>query len=164
MATCIYCASALEDGALICDLCGSSQPDQPSRRAPASIPALPPRVAASGKGSPRLILYGPDRRPRQEFPLGQDVTLIGRLDVAEGNFPDIDLSDWLDEGLARKVSRNHVLILRQRASQSVSLRPLPGNSGTQLETEMIGADQDHPLHSGARFILGGAVRFKFENQ
>jgi len=172
MAVCVFCGTPLEDGTLICDICGSSQPEEPARRVPvkpappppalAPVPATPAAQEKPHLLGPRLILFGPDKQPKQVFPLTKDATLIGRLDVVEGNFPDIDLRDCLDETAARKVSRSHVLILRQRASRSFVLRPLAGNSGTQLEAEMIPAGQDFPLAPGSRFVLGGVVRFKFE--
>jgi hypothetical protein len=109
-----------------------------------------------------LTLIGPDRQPLQYFSLDRDATLIGRLDALAGIFPDVDVDAWLDASIARKVSRQHALILRHRARGSYSLRPLAGNTGTQLETEMILPLQDYPLQSGHRMILGGMVRLKFE--
>jgi hypothetical protein len=53
-------------------------------------------------------------------------------------------------------------VLRARASGTISLRPLPGNTGTQLETEMVLPLHDYPLTPGQRIILGGVVRLKFE--
>ncbi|HZZ77669.1 MAG TPA: FHA domain-containing protein [Gemmataceae bacterium] len=113
-------------------------------------------------GTPCLVLYGPDRQPLQYFPLTKDATMIGRLDAVAGNFPDIDLDAWFDRATIRKISRQHALILRTRASASFALRPLVGNTGTQLERNMIQPMQDYPLAPGHRIILGGVIRFKFE--
>jgi hypothetical protein len=107
-------------------------------------------------------LYGLDRQPLQYFPLVRDVTVIGRQDPVAGHFPDIDLASWLGEDLVRKVSRAHVQVLHSRLDDCYFLRPLPGNTGTQLETDLVSAQQDYPLHPGSRIILGGAIRFKFE--
>jgi hypothetical protein len=60
------------------------------------------------------------------------------------------------------VSREHALVLRARSTGAFSLRPLAGNSGTQVEADMVPAEQDYPLAPGTRLILGGEVRFKFE--
>ena len=109
-----------------------------------------------------FFLYGPERQPLQYFPLTKDVTLIGRLDAVEGSFPDIDVRPFVDEATARKMSRRHALILRSRMADSYTLRPLPGNTGTQIEADMVPAQADYPLQPGTRMILGGAVRFKFE--
>jgi hypothetical protein len=114
-------------------------------------------------GTRCLVLYGPDRKPLHYFPLGQkDVSVIGRQDALAGHFPDIDLGAWLDTVSARRISRAHALVLHSRANDSFALRPLPGNTGTQIEASMVAAQQDYPLRAGTRLILGGAVRFKFE--
>jgi hypothetical protein len=88
--------------------------------------------------------------------------MIGRQDAVEASFPEIDVTEFLDEATARRVSRQHAMILHSRINDSFSLRPLAGNTGTQLETDMLAAQQDYPLKPGQRIILGGAVRFKFE--
>jgi hypothetical protein len=113
-------------------------------------------------GTPCLVLYGPDKQPLQYFALSKDTTLIGRLDAVAGNFPDIDLDEWFDRGTIRKISRQHALILRSRANNSFMLRPLVGNTGTQLEADLILPQQDYPLKPGHRIILGGVIRLKFE--
>jgi len=173
MTTCIFCGLNLEDGTLICEVCGSSQPEQPAAPA-AYVPRLTPTPRAppqpgppspapvASLTGPRLVLYGADKQPKQVFSLTKDATLIGRLDAVEGNFPDIDVKEWLDEAGARRVSRKHALIVRQRASNSYLLRPLPGNSGTQIEADMVSPGEDYPLAPGARFVLGASARFKFE--
>ena len=73
------------------------------------VPKKPP------PGTPCLVLYGPDRQPLQYFALEKDAMLIGRLDAVAGNFPDIDLDEWFDRTIIRKISRQHALILRTRA-------------------------------------------------
>jgi FHA domain len=113
-------------------------------------------------GTRCLVLYSAERQPLQYFPLTKDVTLIGRLDAVEGSFPDIDVRPFVDEATARKMSRRHALILRSRVADSYTLRPLPGNTGTQIEADMVPAQADYALQPGTRMILGGAVRFKFE--
>jgi len=88
--------------------------------------------------------------------------MVGRQDPVEGVFPDIDLAACLDPATARRVSREHVAIVHSRHDGSFLLRPMPGNTGTQLETDMVAAGQDYVLTPGSRIILGGAVRLKFE--
>jgi hypothetical protein len=129
-----------------------ARPDAPARPGPQ-------RPAA---GTRSLVLYGPDREPRAYFALNKDATLIGRLDAPAGNFPDIDLDEWLEPAQVRKISRQHALVLHSRATDQFSLRPLPGNTGTQIESEMVPPGVDYPLAAGQRFILGGVARFKFE--
>ena len=108
------------------------------------------------------MLYGPDKQPLQYFALTKDATLIGRLDAVAGNFPDVDLDEWFDRATIRRVSRQHALILRSRTAQTFALRPLVGNTGTQLEANMISPQQDYPLRPGQRIVLGGVIRLKFE--
>jgi hypothetical protein len=149
-------------------LCGfelvSSAPATAAPRAAPEAPPPPPALVLDKPppGTRCLVLYGPDRVPRHYFPLVKDVTSIGRQDPIEGSFPDIDLMEWLDDSAARRVSRQHALVLRSRVNDSFALRPLAGNTGTQLEADMLPAQQDFPLQPGQRLILGGVVRFKFE--
>jgi hypothetical protein len=126
------------------------------------VPAPPPATGRPAAGTPFLTLFGKDRQPLAYFPLTRDATLIGRLDALAGVFPDVDLDAHFEPAVTRKVSRQHALILRHRVNRSFSLRPLAGNTGTQLETEMVLPLQDYPLPPGSRLILGGAVRLKFE--
>src|SRR4051812_20591405 len=127
-------------------------PENPAAFAPIKPPA----------GTPCIVLYGEDRNPREYFPLTKDVLAIGRLDAVAGDFPDIDLNEWLEPAEARKISRQHALVVRMRAKKEFLLRPLPGNTGTQIEADMVLPGQDYPLIPGVRFVLGGAARFKFE--
>ena len=69
-----------------------------------------------------LTIQGPNKG--QRFPLDRDATVIGRQDPVTGHFPDIDVGDWLDAASARKVSREHALVLRSRATGTFALRPL----------------------------------------
>jgi hypothetical protein len=131
----------------------------------AATAVLSPEHAAPERppdGTRCLVLYGPDRKPLSYFPLTKDVTVLGRQDAAAGHFPDIDLSSWLEEASARKVSRAHALVLHSRQNDSFALRPLAGNTGTQIEFEMVRPQEDYPLRPGTRLVLGGVARFKFE--
>ncbi len=124
--------------------------------------AVTPAIVKPAPGTPCLVLFGTDKLPLQYFALSKDTTLIGRLDAVAGNFPDIDLDDWFDRSITRKISRQHAVILRSRASKTFSLRPLTGNTGTQLEGDMVAAQHDYLLKPGSRIILGGVIRLKFE--
>lgn len=128
-------------------------------QAPTTVPAGPTRPAA---GTPCLVLIGPDKRPAQYFSLTKDAVLIGRLDAVGGVFPEIDVTEWLEPAAARKVSRQHALVLRARSGGGFTVRPLAGNTGTQIEADMVAPLHDYPLQPGTRMILGGAVRFKFD--
>jgi len=124
-----------------------------------SLPSGPERPPA---GTPCLVLYGPDKQPQHYIRLEKDALLIGRTDAVAGIFPDIDVEALVEPGQARRVSRRHALLLRQRETGAFTLRPLPGNTGTQIDADMVAPQEDHPLAPGRRIILGGTVRFKFE--
>jgi Double zinc ribbon/FHA domain len=141
---------------------GSHAPAAPTPEPVAPVPVVKPAIELPPAGTRCLVLYGPDRQPLHYFPLTKDATLIGRLDAPAGNFPDVDLDDWLDSASTRKISRQHVLVLRSRATGGFSLRPLAGNTGTQLDAEMVLPEHDYPLTADQRVILGGVARFKFE--
>ena len=218
MAHCVICGEALPEGARICTICGSGQPESavptaaivtapvttsklvlPSGQIPAdsrvcpacgkvygadfgdafctcgvelveaaraleeaSRAALPTGPTKPPAGTPCLILFGADKQPAQYFSLTKDAVLIGRLDAVAGVFPEIDVTQWLEPAAARKVSRQHALVLRSRTGGGFAVRPLAGNTGTQIEADMVPALHDYPLKPGTRVILGGAVRFKFD--
>jgi hypothetical protein len=122
----------------------------------AAPPVKPP------PGTPCLVLIGADKQPLRYFALDKDVTVIGRLDPVAGTFPEIDVTQWLEPALARKVSRQHALILRSRQNAGFTIRPLAGNTGTQIEADMVLPLHDYPLKPGTRLVLGGAVRCRFE--
>lgn len=157
---CPACAQtyAAEYGDAFCvcgvELVASAAPSAPA--VPVAGPERPP------PGTPCLVLYGPERQPVHYFPITKDVTVIGRLDAVDGSFPDIDVRAFVDEATSRKISRRHALILHSRAADAYILRPLAGNTGTQIESDMVPAQADYPLQPGTRLILGGGVRFKFE--
>lgn len=143
-------------------LCGFELVGNPPLAAGAEAPMSATTPDKPMPGSRCLVLYSPDKQPLRYFVLTKDVTMIGRQDAVEASFPEIDVTEFLDEATARRVSRQHAMILHSRINDSFSLRPLAGNTGTQLETDMLAAQQDYPLKPGQRIILGGAVRFKFE--
>jgi len=87
---------------------------------------------------------------------------IGREDAVRGDFPDLDLGSFLDESLVKKISRRHAEVLHARDSRTYILRPLPGNTGTQVGKELASPGQDYPLTDGTPIVLGGVVWIKFE--
>ena len=60
------------------------------------------------------------------------------------------------EGARRPGSQVHDEIVSEPG------RPLAGNTGTQIEADMVPPLADYPLHPGTRLVLGGSVRFRFE--
>ncbi|MDB5387827.1 MAG: hypothetical protein JWM11_3473 [Planctomycetaceae bacterium] len=122
-------------------------------------PAKPVRPAP---GTVCLVVYSEQKEPIHYCVIAKDVTLVGRSDPVRGDFPDLDLSELFDTSISKRISRKHVMILRSRTTGTYSLRPLGGNTGTQVEKELATQLQDYPLTSGTRLVLGGVVRLKFE--
>ena len=143
----------------------------PSATSLPPIPAPPESAPAALAGTTRppagtvcLVVYS-DTKPRQPvryFPINKDVVVLGRQDAVRGDFPDLDLSSLVDESLSRKVSRRHAEVLRARDTQTFTLRPLPGNTGTQVGKELAQPGQNYPLTDGTPIILGGVIWLKFE--
>jgi hypothetical protein len=129
-------------------------------RAPVDLP-LEREEARTAEYRPRLVVYSADRQPIHTVILDRDVTRIGRTDAVRGDFVDLDVSGLFDAETARKVSRKHCVVLRSRETQAYSLRPLAGNTGTQVGSELAAELTDYPLEDGTRIVLGGVVRIKF---
>ena len=95
-------------------------------------PDVKQRAARPSPGTPCLVVYGPDKQPLQYFALTKDTTLIGRLDAVAGNFPDIDLDEWFDRSITRRISRQHVADpaarTTARPSPCVLWRAIPARS------------------------------------
>lgn len=122
----------------------------------------PPGPIVPASGTICLVVYSADKQPLHYHTLEGDVTMVGRCDPVRGDFPDLDLASLFDEAIAKSVSRKHALVLRSRETGAFALRPMAGNTGTQIERDMATDLQDHPLANGTRIILGGQVRLKFE--
>jgi pSer/pThr/pTyr-binding forkhead associated (FHA) protein len=137
-------------------------PTQEQSAEPAGTSAETNAPARPPAGTRCLVLYDAQKRPLAYFPLDKEALLIGRLDAVAGNFPDIDVTQWLDPAVARKVSRKHALVLKVRATGAYLFRPLAGNTGTQVDDDMVAPLCDCLLEPGRRIILGGAARLKFE--
>ncbi len=142
----------------------SSEPTPQPVTSPAPEGVGPPGATRPVAGTVCLVLYS-DTKPRQPiryFAINKDVLVIGRQDPVRGDFPDVDLGSLLDASLARKVSRRHAEVLRARDTQTYRLRPLPGNTGTQVGKELASAGEEYQLTDGTPIVLGGAVWMKFE--
>ncbi len=161
-----FCGVELSDQLPVAPPPAPAAPSEPSEPPIAAVevpePLMKVRADKPPPGTKCLVLFGPDKQPLQYFALTKDATLIGRLDAVAGVFPDIDLEEWLDRAFVRTISRQHALVLRSRATDTFLLRPLTGNTGTQLEADMLLPLKDYPLKPGHRVILGGSVRLKFE--
>jgi hypothetical protein len=107
-------------------------------------------------------LFSEEKLPIMYFPITNDVTLLGRSDPVRGDFPDIDLSQHLDDSIAKRISRKHLLILRSRETGEFFVRPLFKNTGTQIERTLAEDLKDFPILPGTKLVLGGVVRLKFE--
>jgi hypothetical protein len=171
MPDCTLCATPLPAGAAACPLCGTPQPPlpqggegEPEKGPPAAEAERPLPVAEVARppaGTVCLVVYDAERRPIHYHRLDQDVTRVGRTDAVQGDFADLDLGALFDDETARRVSRKHALVLRSRATRAFVLRPLPHNTGTQIDAARAEELHDYPLRDGTRVVLGGAVRLKF---
>lgn len=141
-----------------------NSPTPVSEPLPSPSPTIPTGTQLPQIGTVCLVVYSETkpRHPVRYIPLGKDVTAIGREDALRGDFPDVDLSSFLDDSLAKKVSRRHAEVLRSRDLKTFVLRPLPGNTGTQVGKELAQPGQDYPLIDGTPIIFGGVVWTKFE--
>lgn len=130
--------------------------------APPPVPVAPTGIVRPAAGTVCLVVYSEAKEPIHYCTINKDVTIIGRSDPVRGDFPDLDLADLFETAISRRISRKHAMVLRSRTAGTYSLRPLGGNTGTQIEKELATALQDYPLTAGTRLILGGVVRLKFE--
>jgi hypothetical protein len=130
--------------------------------APAPAPVGPAKPVRPAAGTVCLVVYSEQKEPLHYCPIVKDVTIIGRSDPVRGDFPDLDLSELFDTSISRRISRKHIMVLRSRTTGTYALRPLGGNTGTQIEKELATPLQDYQLTSGTRLVLGGVVRLKFE--
>ena len=146
-------------GELIVDTGIAPLPGRPEARSASPLP--PAKPARPPTGTVCLVVYS-EREPIHYCTIDKDVTIIGRGDPVRGDFPDLDLGELLDSSVALKVSRKHAMVLRSRDKQLYVLRPLAGNTGTQIEKDLATALQDYPLSNGTRIVLGGVVRIKFD--
>ena len=164
MKICPVCQESNHDAADLCMLCGASLPELPSQDQALgeedaelllpSEPAPPPRdtlaVAVYHDAEPRVVAF---------FPLGGDITAIGREDAGAGHFPDIDFSKLSERGVGVAfVSRRHARFLRHGGR--VLLEVLAGTTGTQVNRALVAPGRTVVLSPGDRIILGGRVRMK----
>lgn len=139
-------------------------PPIPTAAAPVIVP---PPVEPAGPvrpvaGTACLVVYSEQKEPIHYCAINKDVTIIGRGDPVRGDFPDLDLGELFDSSVSRRISRKHVMVLRSRTAGTYSIRPLGGNTGTQIEKELATQLLDYPLVTGTRLVLGGIIRLKFE--
>jgi hypothetical protein len=102
----------------------------------------------AGAPSPLCIRVDPTGR-QVEFPPTAEVN-IGRIDVANGIFPDLDLG--LDGGLLGGVSRHHCKIHRQGSTYLVE--DAGSANGTFLNGQRLTPYLPHVLKDGDELQLG----------
>jgi hypothetical protein len=168
MPACYICGTEFDADAKSCPVCGTSVAALSSEELPPIIdlePVAPPESVARPEpvaGAARLIVYSTDLKPIHTLVLDRDVTRIGRNDPLRGDFVELDVGALFDAETARKVSRKHCVILRSRETSTYVLRPLAGNTSTQVGNGLATELMDYPLGDGTRIVLGGVVRIKFE--
>ncbi|MES2790570.1 MAG: FHA domain-containing protein [Planctomycetota bacterium] len=141
-------------------------PPIPAAATPVVVPPSAPVKSAGpvrpAAGTACLVVYSEQKEPIHYCAINKDVTIIGRGDPVRGDFPDLDLGELFDSSVSRRISRKHVMVLRSRTGGTYSVRPLGGNTGTQIEKELATQLSDYPLVTGTRLVLGGVIRLKFE--
>ena len=174
---CPACGALNLPGELFCQSCGvvlapiSAQPPplprpldrQEKTPAPAPVGAdLGVRPARSGStisSSVRGKLRQRDTGRVCEFPTGKPQLLVGRSDIAEGFFPDVDLEPFEGENMG--VSRRHALLTTR--GDAVYLEDLNSTNFTFLNHQLLVPGQPQMLKDGDIIQLGQLVLAYEEN-
>jgi len=82
--------------------------------------------------------------------VGQSTYLVGRRDVDQQLFPDVDLHDW--DGAVAGVSRRHLMI--RVIGDVVSIEDLESRNSTILNGYRLFPHQQYPLVDGDEIRLG----------
>jgi pSer/pThr/pTyr-binding forkhead associated (FHA) protein len=140
----------------------SEQQTPPSLQAYTAQPPRPPQVAPSPAVGRWDEPAGRDQRStgsrviqlqlgRDIFELvGQSTYLVGRRDVDQQLFPDVDLHDW--DGAVAGVSRRHLMI--RVIGDVVSIEDLESRNSTILNGYRLFPHQQYPLVDGDEVRIG----------
>jgi pSer/pThr/pTyr-binding forkhead associated (FHA) protein len=140
----------------------SEQQTPPSLSAYTAQAPRPPKVAPSPAGRRLEEAVARDQRStgtrvihlqlgRDIFELvGQSTYLVGRRDVDQQLFPDVDLHDW--DGADAGVSRRHLMI--RVIGDVVSIEDLESRNSTILNGYRLFPHQQYPLVDGDEVRLG----------
>jgi hypothetical protein len=140
----------------------SEQQTPPSLLAYTAQAPLPPKAAPSPAGDRWDGAVARDQRStgtrviqlqlgRDIFELvGQSTYLVGRRDVDQQLFPDVDLHDW--DGAAAGVSRRHLMI--RVIGDVVSIEDLESRNSTILNGYRLFPHQQYPLVDGDEVRMG----------
>jgi pSer/pThr/pTyr-binding forkhead associated (FHA) protein len=141
---------------------GSERQTPPSLLAYTAQAPRPPMVAPSPAGARWDEAVARDQRStgarviqlqlgRDVFELvGQSTYLVGRRDVDQQLFPDVDLHDW--DGADAGVSRRHLMI--RVIGDVVSIEDLESRNSTILNGYRLFPHQQYPLVDGDEVRIG----------
>jgi predicted component of type VI protein secretion system len=118
----------------------------PSPLTPPSVPVV--QVQQPNTNSTASLTVERNGQIGQTFPVTKS-TLIGKWDMDEGIFPEIDATSQDPEGY---ISRKHVLIEEQNGQWSI--KDLGSTNGTAVNRQKLTAQQAHPLSDGDEIIVG----------
>jgi hypothetical protein len=140
-------------------LSSSEQPpavNHPNQEARPATPAREPSTGKSPASTPAPV-HGVfrlrDSARLLAIPPGRTQVLIGRADIAEGFFPDIDLEPL--GGEQKGVSRRHALLTAQ--SDQVMITDLNSTNFTFINHQVLTAGQAMPLKNGDIVQIGQLV-------
>jgi pSer/pThr/pTyr-binding forkhead associated (FHA) protein len=154
--TCSVCGYANLPGEQFCKGCGvqlaplaSTPPPLPSKlplsTSSTSPPLLPPSLEQPAR---QLVLQ--DTRQALPLPAGKTELILGRADVAEEFFPDLDLNPY--GGEAAGVSRRHARLSLEAGK--VYLEDLNSTNFTFINQQTLFPGKRYLLKSGDEIQLG----------
>ncbi|MBA2663391.1 MAG: FHA domain-containing protein [Bradymonadaceae bacterium] len=126
------------------------------RTTPRSEEALTPLPTPGTHSQPATLTVFQNRLPVETHDIDGDELLIGRRDPVANAFPDIDLSGFDPDG---QVSRKHAYIYRQHKNYTLYVI---SNTGTQLNSELLGLGDRRTLNDGDVIVLAGKLAMKFQ--
>lgn len=112
--------------------------------------SLPPTTSPTHA----IVVYF-QRKPAFEFPLVRDKVLIGRVDPATQNYPDLDLTQ-LDPESA--ISRKHLYLTREDGT--FYIHPI-SSAGTQINRRLLAIGNKVEVVEGDVIVLSGRIAMRF---
>lgn len=149
MVECRACKSVFPDNTLFCEECGSYLPLGETGD---TNPLLDPFEPEAERVAPKTITLCIKDGGCVELPLSKEV-IIGRLDAAQGVFPDVDLTN--EQGIQKGISRRHARI--ERREGQVFVEDLHSLNGTFLNTTHLVPGLPYALKDGDQVQLAKLV-------
>ena len=113
-----------------------------------------PSVEQPAPATHAIVVYF-QRKPAFEFPFSLDKVLVGRVDPATQNYPDLDLTPFDPESA---ISRKH-LYLTQEAGRFY-VHPI-SSAGTQINRKLLAIGNKVEIVEGDVIVLSGRIAMRF---